>query len=249
MSLLEIKNLSMHFGRLAALDHVNVSVETGEILGLIGPNGAGKTTFFNCVNGHLNPTEGTIQFDGHELSKLRPNRICKLGLCRTFQIVQPFQDMTVLENVMLAAFCHFSRTNRSTEYSKEILEFSGLIEKSKQIAGSLTLADQKRLELARALATQPKLVLLDEVMAGLNSEETREGIELIRKIHQKGIALIIVEHVMEVIMTIATRIIVLNYGTLIAEGPPQKIARDPEVIEAYLGEEYNAGNQGNSCKI
>lgn len=240
MSLLKTKDLSMHFGSLIALEDVNISVEPGKILGLIGPNGAGKTTFFNCITGYMSPTKGSIQFGGHELSGLRPNAVCKYGICRTFQIVQNFQDMTVLENVMLGAFCRFPGTSKAAEYAEDILEFSGLIEKRSQIAGSLTIVDQKRLELAKALATQPELLFLDEVMAGLNAEETQEAIELVRNVHQRGITIVIVEHVMEVIMKVSQRIIVLDHGRIIAEGQPREIARNPQVIEAYLGEEYNA---------
>ncbi|MBW1690526.1 MAG: ABC transporter ATP-binding protein [Deltaproteobacteria bacterium] len=240
MSLLEIENLSMHFGSLIALEDVNISVEHGEILGLIGPNGAGKTTFFNCITGYLSPTKGSIRFGGHELSGLRPNKICKYGICRTFQIVQNFQDMTALENVMLGAFCRFSGISKAAVYAQDILEFSGLMDKSSQIAGSLTIADQKRLELAKALATQPQLLFLDEVMAGLNAEETQEAIELVRKVHQRGVTIIVVEHVMEVIMNISQRIIVLDHGRMIAVGHPREIVQNPQVIEAYLGEEYNA---------
>lgn len=240
MSLLKTKDLSMHFGSLIALEDVNISVEPGKILGLIGPNGAGKTTFFNCITGYMSPTKGSIQFGGHELSGLRPNTVCKYGICRTFQIVQNFQDMTVLENVMLGAFCRFPGADKAAEYAEDILEFSGLIEKRSQIAGSLTIVDQKRLELAKALATQPKLLFLDEVMAGLNAEETQEAIELVQNVHQRGITIVIVEHVMEVIMKVSQRIIVLDNGRTIAEGQPREIARNPQVIEAYLGEEYNA---------
>ena len=240
MSLVEITDLSMHFGSLVALEDVNISVQPGEILGLIGPNGAGKTTFFNCVTGYLKPTKGSIRFGDHELSGLRPNRICKYGICRTFQIVQNFQDMTALENVMLGAFCRFPNVGKATQYAKEILEFSGLIDKSAQVAASLTIVDQKRLELAKALATRPELLFLDEVMAGLNAEESQGAIELLRSVHQRGITIVIVEHIMEVIMTISQRVIVLDHGKIIAEGQPQEIVRNPQVIEAYLGEEYNA---------
>lgn len=240
MSILEIKNVSMYFGSLTALDDVSMRVEPGEILGLIGPNGAGKTTLFNCITGYLSPTKGFIRFHDRELSGFRPNRICKYGICRTFQIVQTFQDMTALENVMMGAFCRFPSTEKSIDHAHSILEFTGLMGKRDQIAGSLTIADQKRLELAKALATQPELLLLDEAMAGLNTEETKEAIGLVRKIHQGGVTFIIVEHVMEVIMNISQRVIVFDEGKLIAEGSPQAIAHNQRVIEAYLGEEYNA---------
>jgi branched-chain amino acid transport system ATP-binding protein len=230
----------MLFGRLSALKGVGLSVKSGEILGLIGPNGAGKTTFFNCITGYLSSTLGSIHFQGKEITRLPSHRICHLGICRTFQIVQVFQEMTVLENVMMGSFCHHANTRKSMELAREILELTGLAEKSDQIAGSLTLVDQKRIELSRALATQPKLLLLDEVMAGLNPTETEEAVELVRKVHQRGMTLIVVEHVMEVIMSLCERIAVFDSGELIADGPPEEIVHNDRVIEAYLGEEQNA---------
>jgi branched-chain amino acid transport system ATP-binding protein len=240
MALLEAKNVSMHFGELAALQNINLSVEKGEILGLIGPNGAGKTTFFNCVTGFLNATRGDIFFNGQNITRLGPHRICHLGICRTFQIVQSFHEMTVIENIMMGAFCRHATTRASTAQAEEVLEITGLRDKRDQIAGSLTLADQKRIELARTIATQPQMVLLDEVMAGLNPTETDEAVELIRKIHQTGLTLIVVEHVMEVIMDISERIAVFDSGELIVDGPPEKVVRDERVIKAYLGEDYHA---------
>ena len=238
--MLEAKNVSMHFGELAALQSINLSVEKGEILGLIGPNGAGKTTFFNCVTGFLNATRGQIFFNGQDITRLGPHRICHLGICRTFQIVQSFHEMTVLENIMMGAFCRHAGARASTARAEEVLEITGLQDKRNQLAGSLTLADQKRIELARTIATQPHLVLLDEVMAGLNPTETDEAVELIRKIHRMGLTLIVVEHVMEVIMDISQRIAVFDSGELIVEGPPEKVVRDERVIKAYLGEDYHA---------
>jgi branched-chain amino acid transport system ATP-binding protein len=240
MAILECRNVSMHFGELAALQNINLSVEKGEILGLIGPNGAGKTTFFNCVTGFLNATRGQILFKGQDMTRLSPHRICRLGICRTFQIVQSFHEMTVLENIMMGAFCRHATTRASAAQAEEILEITGLKDKRNQIAGSLTLADQKRIELARTIATQPQVVLLDEVMAGLNPAETDEAVELIRAIHRMGLTLIVVEHVMEVIMNISQRIAVFDSGELIVEGPPDKVVRDERVIRAYLGEEYHA---------
>jgi branched-chain amino acid transport system ATP-binding protein len=240
MAMLEAKNVSMYFGELAALQNINLSVEKGEILGLIGPNGAGKTTFFNCVTGFLNATRGDISFNGQNITRLGPHRICHLGICRTFQIVQSFHEMTVLENIMMGAFCRHATTRASTVWAEEVLEIAGLKDKRDQIAGSLTLADQKRIELARTIATQPALVLLDEVMAGLNPTETDEAVELIRKIHAMGLTLIVVEHVMEVIMDISQRIAVFDSGELIVEGPPERVVRDERVIKAYLGEDYHA---------
>ncbi|HUU80533.1 MAG TPA: ABC transporter ATP-binding protein [Acidobacteriota bacterium] len=240
MAILEVNNLTMLFGSLAALKDISLSVKPGEILGLIGPNGAGKTTFFNCITGYLACSEGSIHFRGKEITGLPPHRICHLGICRTFQIVQIFQEMTVLENVMMGSFCREAKTRKSMALAEEILAFTGLADKGDQIAGSLTLVDQKRIELARAMATQPGLLLLDEVMSGLNPTEMEEAVELIRKVHQRGLPLIVVEHVMEVIMKISNRIAVFDSGELIADGPPEKIARNERVIEAYLGQEYNA---------
>jgi branched-chain amino acid transport system ATP-binding protein len=240
MAMLEAKNLSMHFGELAALQNISLSVEKGEILGLIGPNGAGKTTFFNCLTGFLNATRGDVFFRGQNIARLGPHRICHLGICRTFQIVQSFHEMTVLENIMMGAFCRHATTRASTARAEEVLEITGLKDKRDHLAGSLTLADQKRIELARAIATQPAVVLLDEVMAGLNPTETDEAVELIRKIHGMGLTLIVVEHVMEVIMDISHRIAVFDSGELIVEGPPEKVVRDERVIKAYLGEDYHA---------
>ncbi|MEE9418750.1 MAG: ABC transporter ATP-binding protein [Desulfatiglandaceae bacterium] len=240
MAILEVNNLTMLFGSLAALKDISLSVKPGETLGLIGPNGAGKTTFFNCIAGYLPCTGGSIHFQGKEIKRLSPHRICHLGICRTFQIGQIFQGMTVLENVMMGSFCREAKTRKSVALAEEIMAFTGLADKSDHIAGSLTLVDQKRIELARALATQPRLLLLDEVMAGLNPTEIEEAVELIRKVHQRELTLIVVEHVMEVIMKISDRIAVFDSGELIADGPPEEIAHNDRVIKAYLGEEYNA---------
>jgi branched-chain amino acid transport system ATP-binding protein len=240
MTILETKNLSMHFGELAALSNIDISVEKGEILGLIGPNGAGKTTFFNCITGFLNPTRGDVLFKKTSIGRFGPHRICHMGVCRTFQIVQSFSEMTVMENVMMGAFCRKANTREARKKAAEIIDFTGLSEKSHQLAGSLTLADQKRIELARTIATDPEVVLLDEVMAGLNPTETEEAISLIRKIHAKGLTIIVVEHVMEVIMNISHRIAVFDSGEFVVDGPPEEVVRDERVIKAYLGEEYNA---------
>jgi len=240
MAILEAKNLNMYFGELAALKDINLSVEQGEILGLIGPNGAGKTTIFNCITGFLKYSSGEVFFKGRDITGLPPHRVCHLGICRTFQIVQSFHEMTILENVMMGSFCRYPNTKRAMSYAVEILEFTGLADKSDQIVGSLTLADQKRIELARTIATEPEVILLDEVMAGLNPTETEEAIELIKKAHQKGLTIIVVEHVMEVIMNISHRIAVFDSGELLVDGVPEKIVRDERVIQAYLGEEYHA---------
>jgi len=240
MEILKVKNLTMRFGNLTAVDDVSLSVRQGEIIGLIGPNGAGKTTFFNCLTGYLNPRSGSVRFANHDITGLRPNRICKVGLARTFQIVQVFKEMTTWENVIVGAFCRTTDAARAYDQTLEILKFTGLYEKKDFLVGNLTIADQKRLEISKALATQPSLLMLDEAMAGLNATETNEAIELIKKIRDRGITLMIVEHVMEVIMSISERVVVFDSGKKIAEDTPDKIVKDPRVIEAYLGGAYHA---------
>jgi branched-chain amino acid transport system ATP-binding protein len=240
VEILKVKNLTMKFGNLTAVDDVSLSVRQGEIIGLIGPNGAGKTTFFNCLTGYLTPRNGAVRFESHDITGLRPNKICKVGLARTFQIVQVFKDMTTWENVIVGAFCRTPDATLAYERTLEILKFTGLFEKKDFLVGNLTIADQKRLEISKALATQPKLLMLDEAMAGLNATETKEAIELIKKIRDRGITLIVVEHVMEVIMSISERVAVFDSGRKIAEDSPDKIVKNPRVIEAYLGETYHA---------
>jgi branched-chain amino acid transport system ATP-binding protein len=240
MEILNVKNLTMKFGSLAAVDDVSLSVGKGEIIGLIGPNGAGKTTFFNCLTGYLTPQNGAVQFDGHPITGMRPNRICRLGLARTFQIVQVFREMATWENVIVGAFCRTANSAEAYQETMEILKFTGLYEKRDSLVGNLTIADHKRLEISKALATKPHLLMLDEAMAGLNATETIEAIELIKKIRNRGITLIVVEHVMEVIMSISERVVVFDSGKKIAEDAPEKIVKNPRVIEAYLGESYHA---------
>jgi len=240
MEILNVENLTMKFGSLAAVDDVSLSVRKGEIIGLIGPNGAGKTTFFNCLTGYLTPQNGAVQFDGHPITGLRPNRICRFGLTRTFQIVQVFREMKIWENVIVGAFCRTANSAEAYRETMEILRFMGLYEKKDSLVGNLTIADHKRLEISKALATKPHLLMLDEAMAGLNATETIEAIELIKKIRDRGITLIVVEHVMEVIMSISERVVVFDSGKKIAEDTPEKIVKNPRVIEAYLGEAYHA---------
>jgi branched-chain amino acid transport system ATP-binding protein len=219
---------------------ISFSVESGEIVGLIGPNGAGKTTLFNCIAGFYPPTKGKIVFNGEEITHLPAEKICLKGIARTFQIVKTFKDLTTLENVMVGAFSRTHSTARARAKAEEILAFAGLTEMRHQVSAGLTLAGKKRLEIAKALATDPKLIMLDEAMAGLNPSETRDAVELVKKIREKGLTVILVEHVMEVVMPISDRVIVLDYGVKIAEDTPANIIKNEKVIKAYLGEKAHA---------
>jgi len=238
VALLEIRGLTKTFGGLTAIDDVSFRVEEAEIVGLIGPNGAGKTTVFNCVSGFYEPTRGRLHFAGHEITGWAPHRVCRLDMARTFQIVRTFSDLSVLENVMVGAFLRTGNRAQAERAARHVLELMGLAAKAEMRGGSLTIAEKKRLEMARALATKPRLLMLDEVMAGLNPAERQAAVELVRQVRAEGITILMVEHVMEVIMPISDRIVVLNYGRKIAEGRPETIARDDQVIAAYLGEKY-----------
>jgi len=236
--LLEVQNLSKRFGGLQAVNNLNFQVKKGEILGLIGPNGAGKTTVFNLITGVYRPDGGVIKFREEDIAGLKPYTICTKGICRTFQIAQPFREMTSLKNVVIGAFSRTSYTEEAKNKAEEILSYVGLGEKKEVLAKELTTIDQRRLEIARALATDPKLLLLDETMAGLNLKECDEAVSVIKKIRDGGIAIIVVEHVMRAIMSLSERIIVVDYGTKIAEGKPEEIRSNENVIKAYLGKEY-----------
>ena len=240
MSLLSIKKVSMFFGGLAAISDVSFELKKGEILGLIGPNGAGKTTMFNVVNGFYKPTKGEVFFNDRRISGLRPHQVCKLGIARTFQVVKPLQRMSVLDNVIASAFLRKKSRAQAEEVAMETIGFTGLIDDRDVISKGLPLGKRKKLEIARALATQPELLLLDESFAGLNPHELDESIGIIRRIKERGITIMIIEHHMKVIMSISDRIVVLNYGEKIAEGTPHEIAHNPLVVEAYLGEEKSA---------
>ena len=245
MPILEGQDVTKYFGGLAAVSNVDFHVDQGEIVGLIGPNGAGKTTLFNLITAALPLSSGGIRFKGQKLNGLKPHQICQMGVARTFQQTKIFADMPVLQNVLVGA--SFGTPNRlsqadSAREASQALEFVGLSEMSTVPAKDLTLGYQKRVEVARALATRPELLLLDELMAGLNPTEVSEAMELVTRIRDTGITIFMVEHVMRAIMGICGRIIVLHHGENIAEGTPQEIAADKKVIEIYLGEETHAGS-------
>ena len=240
MSLLQIREVSKRFGGLAALTDVSYSVNQGEILGLIGPNGAGKTTLFNVVNGFYPPSKGEVLFKGEKISHLKPHQICKLGIGRTFQVVRPLRRMTALDNVIASAFLRAKDKAEAEDIAFEALRFTGLYEDRNVLSKGLPLGNRKKLEIARALATQPELLLLDESFAGLNPSEQNELIDIIRKVKGKGITIMVIEHHMKVIMSLSDRVVVLNYGEKIAEGTPKEIGSNSLVIEAYLGEEESA---------
>jgi branched-chain amino acid transport system ATP-binding protein len=237
MTFFETRRLTKAFGGLIAVNDLTFQVEKGEIYGLIGPNGSGKTTVFNLITGYYPISSGTILFNGKELNGLPTWKICKQGIGRTFQIVKPLRRMTVLENVMTSAFNRTSRREEAREKALEVLRFCELDKKLDYPAKGLTIGDRKRLEIARALATEPSLLLLDETMAGLTPQEQHEGVELIRKIRNSGMTIIIVEHIMHVIMNLCDRILCINYGQEIAMGTPLEVANDQTVLEAYLGKE------------
>jgi len=240
MSLLEIKEVSKRFGGLAALVDVSYCLNKGEILGLIGPNGAGKTTLFNVVNGFYPPTKGEVFLKGERISHLKPHQICKLGIGRTFQVVKPLKRMTVLDNVIASAFLRAKDKAEAEQIALENLRFTGLYEDRNLLSKGLPLGKRKMLEMTRALATRPEMLLLDESFAGLNPSEQNDLIDIIRQIRARGITIMIIEHHMKVIMSLSDRVVVLNYGQKIAEGTPKEIGSNPLVIEAYLGEAESA---------
>jgi branched-chain amino acid transport system ATP-binding protein len=252
-AIIELKGVSKRFGGIRALRDVSFAIEPGEIIGLIGPNGAGKTTLVNVITGVTGATAGQVIFCGRKVTAQRPHQAARRGIARTFQVVQPFPRMTVLENVMAGAL--FGGADRqvnvkqAVEIAREQLEFTELAAFADKPAGSLTIAGRKRLELAKGLAMQPKLLMLDEVNAGLNSTEIDRALALIRKISQRGVTILLIEHLMKVILSLAQRVLVLHQGELVAQGDPMAMVNDRRVIEAYLGEKFARRYQGSAAGV
>jgi branched-chain amino acid transport system ATP-binding protein len=247
--LLDLQSVSRRFGGLSAVNDVSLIVEEGEILGLIGPNGAGKTTLINLITGVHPATAGKVYFERRDITRLRPYQIARLGLARTFQIVQPFPKMTVRENVAAGALFagKADGLKDAQAQAREHLAFTGLAHIADKPAATLTLAQRKRLEVAKGLAMKPRLLMLDEVNAGLNSSEIDEALRMIRKVAERGVTIIVIEHLMKVVLSISQRIAVLHHGQLIAEGEPNAVLRDPRVIEAYLGSKFAAAHGGSAA--
>ena len=240
MKILELIKVRKFFGGVKAVESFSLDVGEGEIVGLIGPNGAGKSTLFNCVAGVFPPTAGEILFQGMKINNQKPWDLCRKGLARTFQIVKPFASRTVLYNVMVGAFATTDKRAEAEQRALKVLHDLHMEGKKDLRAGNLTIADRKRLEIAKALATRPKLLLLDEVMAGLRPTEVDEMVAIIKRLREGGMTIFVIEHIMRAIMALSDRIAVLHFGTKIAEGPPQEIAHDERVIKAYLREDYGA---------
>ena len=238
MNILEINHLVKDFGGLRAVDTLSLSIAEGEILGMIGPNGAGKSTAFNCIAGVYAPTKGDVYFAGKKINGVKPWNLCKNGLARTFQIVKPFRTKSVLYNVMVGSFVTTDKAAVAEEKALNVLKILSFENKKDERAGNLTIAELKRLEIARALATEPKLLLFDEVMAGLRPAEVDEMVQIIKNLRDQGITIFVIEHIMRAIMALSDRIVVIHFGKKIAEGSPQEVASDENVIKAYLGDEY-----------
>jgi len=236
-ALLSVRDLNKHFRGLVAVNNVSFDVAAGDIFAVIGPNGAGKTTLFNVIAGAMPPTGGTITFAGTRIDGLRSDQVARSGIGRTFQVVKPFPALSVEDNVVIGALLRTNSVNEARDIADEVLTRLDLISRKHQIASSLTLPDRKRLEVARALATRPRLLLLDEVMAGLRPTETDRIVAILRELNQSGLTILLIEHVMRAVTALASRILVLHHGAAIAEGSPDAVLRDPAVIESYLGAE------------
>ena len=245
--LLDARKITKAFGSFKAVDAASVTVDKGEILGLIGPNGAGKSTFFNCLTGDLAPTSGTVHFEDRNVTRLTPEQRAQLGIARTFQVPLTFESMSVVDNVMIGAFLRHHSAAAARKKALEVIDYVGLGPAAETPARSLGTPGRKRLEIARALASEPKVLLLDEAMAGLTPTEIRRAIDLARQIHASGITLVIVEHIMEVITSLANRVVVFHQGREIARGTPQEVTRDTAVIEAYLGKRHAQKLRGGSA--
>jgi branched-chain amino acid transport system ATP-binding protein len=238
--ILETRNVWQQFGGLVANNDISIAVEPGEIVGLIGPNGAGKSTLFNLVAGTYRPTRGSIWLDGDDITPLPATARCARGIARTFQVVKSFESMTVIDNVIVGSLVRTSRMRDARHKAFEVLELTGLIHRANAPASELIPSEKRRLEVARALATSPKLLLLDEVLTGLTPSEAHKGVELVRRIRETGVTILMVEHVMEIVMPLVDRAIVLDLGCVIASGKPTEVVRDENVITAYLGERHRA---------
>jgi branched-chain amino acid transport system ATP-binding protein len=238
--LLEIRNVTRRFGGLTAVSDVSVSVNPGELVGLIGPNGAGKSTLFNLIAGAMPPSEGAIVFQGEDVTRLPATARCARGVARTFQVVRSFDSMSVIDNIIVGALVRHAGAAAARHKAYEVLHFAGLDARAGALASDLTPPEKRRLEVARALATEPKLLLLDEVMTGLTPAEAQRGVELVRRVRDTGVTILMVEHVMEIVMPLVDRAVVLDLGKVLSEGKPAEVAADPKVISAYLGERRRA---------
>jgi branched-chain amino acid transport system ATP-binding protein len=240
--ILELLNLNKNFGGLTVTKDLNLTVRTGQIFGIIGPNGAGKSTLFNEISGYIRPDSGAVKFCGTNITGLPPNKVCKLGIGRTFQIVKPFPNKDVLYNVVVGAFARTNKLDEAKETANNVVKMVGLEKRKNILAKNLTIVDRKRLEFAKALSTKPKLLLLDEILAGLTPSEIEEAIDLIREIKRSGITIIMIEHVMQAVMAVCEQVLVINYGEKIAEGTPECITKNQDVISCYLGGGHAAKN-------